>query len=729
MPIKPPRLDDRSYDDLIEETKKLIPQYCPEWTNFSASDPGMTVVQLFSWMSELIMYRLNRVPDKTYIHFLNFIGEERKSAQPAIAPLTFSARLDRPIEVKAFSMCSTKQTEKVPSLNFVTTNMLTIHGSTIEQMMVVKGGENPLVRELPFGYFENNPSVITFDNTRGVALFDIDPLAYGPDSYTSEQYLYIGHEDFRKMDIELDVENPSGFIRLLGGKEDKRSIIELFDWEYPTEASWLPCDIDKYDDERGLVEQILSANFPNIIGRPIQLGDIGSQLPEDIQSEKWWIRGRLNYERWLVEQMREDLQIFWRDDRGREEREIFLMQNNLRANGRVIEFALQDLPPIRAGWMIRLSLVDRGFPAGKNSYLPRYRWSYRRGEMWEEIPEEQIRIERTEVEILGPLPNMAIDGVNFRAERVETVNIKGLCHNFELDMTWTRPVEISLLQGDDPKRLETISLGDVPLDPFQITANFPPTIGRKLYIGSDVFNNKRQEKIAIELEYAFEMNGDFVPEPIENYALQLCYRAKDSWRVVWDADKVFNKFVLNDILKAEEPTTGKQKITIELDPKENLEGIDALIINDLDSSWIRFELVKSNLTAQDVDKQQHPVRLRIFNVRIGFKDIETKDYSEPLFSPKTTQIDFRDQNRRLTTVHTRVGNKNKEIFPYYRFIDIESSNQSIYMKFDKPLPMGSRHAIHFRCRGEAFLNRDLSMEWEILEIRRKKIQLETSQYR
>ena len=91
------------------------------------------------------------------------------------------------------------------------------------------------------------------------------------------------------------------------------------------------------------MEKIISANFPNINGKPIQLGNINALLPEEIQEERWWIRGRLNYERWLVEQMPEDLQIFWRDDRGKEEREIFLMQNNLRANGRVIEFGLQDL--------------------------------------------------------------------------------------------------------------------------------------------------------------------------------------------------------------------------------------------------------------------------------------------------------------------------------------------------------------------------------------------------
>jgi len=716
MPIQPPKLDDRNYYDLIEETKKLIPQYCPEWTNLSAADPGMTVVQLFSWMSELIMYRLNRVPNKTYIHFLNFIGEERKSAQPSIVPLTFSSRLDQPIEVRSFSICSTKQTEKVPSLNFVTTNMLTVHGSRIEKLMVVKGGEDPLVRELPFGNLKKNDSVVTFDNTRGVSLFDIDPLAYGPNAYTSDQYVYLGHEDFRKMDIERDLENPSGFIRVLSGKEEKRSIIELFDWEYPTASSWLPCEIETFDDQMGNIEQIISANFPNILDRPIQLGNATEQLPEEIQEERWWIRGRLNYERWLVEEMRRDLKVHWHDDRGKTEREI--SYRTLRASGRVIEFALEDLPPIRAGWKLSLlMLIARNLPAGKNSYLPQYRWYYRRGETWEEIPTEQIRVQETLVEILGPLPNMAVDGINLRAERIEAVNIKGLCHDFDFNMAWTRPVEISLLQGDDSRRLESIFLADAPLDPFQITSNFPPTIGRKLYIGSDVFNNKRKEKIVLELEYAFEMNGDFVPEPIENYALQLSYRASDSWRVVWHPEKIYSKFVLNQLLENEEPGTGKQIVTLELDPREHLEGLDSLSINDIDSSWLRLELVKANLTGTDEEKEQHPVRLRIFNIRVGFQDIETKEYSEDLLSPKTTQIDYRNQNRRLTRIHTRIGKKNSEIYPYFQFIDIESKNQSLYVKFDKALPIGSRHAIHFRCRGEVFLDPNISMEWEILDIR------------
>ena len=87
MPIKPPNLDDRRYEELVREARSLIPQYCPEWTNLGDADPGMTLVQLFAWMTELTLYRLNRVPDKTYVHFLNFIFPEHNAKQHTHPPL------------------------------------------------------------------------------------------------------------------------------------------------------------------------------------------------------------------------------------------------------------------------------------------------------------------------------------------------------------------------------------------------------------------------------------------------------------------------------------------------------------------------------------------------------------------------------------------------------------------------------------------------------------------
>jgi predicted phage baseplate assembly protein len=90
MPLQAPNLDDRRFADIVAEAKTLIPRYAPEWTNFNESDPGITLVELFAWMTEILVYRLNQVPDRNYIKFLQLIGIELEPAQPARAEVTFT---------------------------------------------------------------------------------------------------------------------------------------------------------------------------------------------------------------------------------------------------------------------------------------------------------------------------------------------------------------------------------------------------------------------------------------------------------------------------------------------------------------------------------------------------------------------------------------------------------------------------------------------------------------
>jgi len=90
MPLVAPNLDDRQFADIVAEAKTLIPRYAPEWTNFNETDPGITLVELFAWMTEILVYRLNKVPDRNYIKFLQLIGIELEPAQPARAELTFT---------------------------------------------------------------------------------------------------------------------------------------------------------------------------------------------------------------------------------------------------------------------------------------------------------------------------------------------------------------------------------------------------------------------------------------------------------------------------------------------------------------------------------------------------------------------------------------------------------------------------------------------------------------
>jgi predicted phage baseplate assembly protein len=90
MTLPAPNLDDlRFQSDLVDEMRKRIVRYCPEWTEYNLSDPGITLIELFAWMTEMMVYRLNRVPEKNYIKFLELLGLQRKAASSACTELTF----------------------------------------------------------------------------------------------------------------------------------------------------------------------------------------------------------------------------------------------------------------------------------------------------------------------------------------------------------------------------------------------------------------------------------------------------------------------------------------------------------------------------------------------------------------------------------------------------------------------------------------------------------------
>jgi hypothetical protein len=74
MPIPLPSLDDRTFADLVEEMRALIPRYTPTWTDHNASDPGIMLIELFAWLTEALIYRLNRIPYACRARFLELLG-------------------------------------------------------------------------------------------------------------------------------------------------------------------------------------------------------------------------------------------------------------------------------------------------------------------------------------------------------------------------------------------------------------------------------------------------------------------------------------------------------------------------------------------------------------------------------------------------------------------------------------------------------------------------------
>ena len=83
MPIRPPALDDRSYHDLVEELLARIPAHTPEWTHPRPGDPGRTLIELFAWLTDTLLYRANLIPERQRLAFLRLLGVSMRSAVPA----------------------------------------------------------------------------------------------------------------------------------------------------------------------------------------------------------------------------------------------------------------------------------------------------------------------------------------------------------------------------------------------------------------------------------------------------------------------------------------------------------------------------------------------------------------------------------------------------------------------------------------------------------------------
>jgi predicted phage baseplate assembly protein len=99
LSLPTPNLDDlRFQQDLVDEARRRIVQYCPEWTDYNLSDPGITLIELFAWMTEQMLYRLNRVPEKNYIKFMELLGITLQSASSAQTELTFRLSVPFPLD-------------------------------------------------------------------------------------------------------------------------------------------------------------------------------------------------------------------------------------------------------------------------------------------------------------------------------------------------------------------------------------------------------------------------------------------------------------------------------------------------------------------------------------------------------------------------------------------------------------------------------------------------------
>ncbi|MGB5953223.1 MAG: putative baseplate assembly protein [Ornithinimicrobium sp.] len=150
-----PNLDDRRFQQLVDDAKRMVQQQCPEWTDHNVSDPGVTLIEAFAHMFDQVIYRLNRVPDRHYVKFLELIGVELRPPSAARGAVTFwlSAPQPQPILVRAGVEVATARTDlhdpivfstledlQIVPTSFARAAMHPVSGSAVEATGALDGG-------------------------------------------------------------------------------------------------------------------------------------------------------------------------------------------------------------------------------------------------------------------------------------------------------------------------------------------------------------------------------------------------------------------------------------------------------------------------------------------------------------------------------------------------------------------------------------------------------------
>lgn len=269
MPLETPRLDDRAFADIVAEARQRIALYCPEWTDHNLSDPGMTLIELFAWMTDIILYRMNRVPDKQYVKFMELIGMRPMEAEPARAPITFWFTTPQPTSVfiPAGTQVATLRTENDPAIVFSTDAPMEIMVPDLKYLLTSGGGQTDGRR---FTTRDVTAATIGFE---GFPVFESRPPRPG-DS------LYLGFEQnlsHHILGIELQVDVAEG-----AGIDPNNP---PYVWETlvaGSDQNWVPIEVD--------ADTTLGMNVTGMMR--LHLPAIRRAVRNDITG--YWIRLRLD---------------------------------------------------------------------------------------------------------------------------------------------------------------------------------------------------------------------------------------------------------------------------------------------------------------------------------------------------------------------------------------------------------------------------------------------------
>ncbi|CBG69871.1 conserved hypothetical protein [Streptomyces scabiei 87.22] len=143
MALPSPNLDDRRFQQFVDDAKRYIQQRAPEWTDHNVSDPGVTLVETVAHMADQIVYRLNRVPEKNHLAFLDLVGITLFPPSAARTDVTFwlSAPQEEPVPLPVGTEVATLRTEREEAVVFATERELSVVPCALRYLVTQRPGE------------------------------------------------------------------------------------------------------------------------------------------------------------------------------------------------------------------------------------------------------------------------------------------------------------------------------------------------------------------------------------------------------------------------------------------------------------------------------------------------------------------------------------------------------------------------------------------------------------
>jgi len=191
-------VDGRTSGEIFEQARKMAPHYLPDWDVSNGDDSAVILLKIFSKLFEDIVKRMDEVPEKNFIAFLDMLGMGLYPSQPSRVPLSFtvSQGATAAVHIMEQTQVAADATQTRPEMVYEVESGkgFLATPSLLKKIMSVDPGTD--------GIFEHGQSL---QKEESIELFN-------DENNLQEHVLYIGHDDLftitGKARIELFIKSP-----------------------------------------------------------------------------------------------------------------------------------------------------------------------------------------------------------------------------------------------------------------------------------------------------------------------------------------------------------------------------------------------------------------------------------------------------------------------------------------------------------------------------------------